>query len=54
MKKKTTFGRMKGIFFSLYLLISVFLLTEGALVPLHAADTRGSNKQAVATTQTFH
>lgn len=53
MKKKTTFGRMKGIFFSLYLLISVFLLTEGALVPLHAADTRGSNKQAVATTQTL-
>ncbi len=53
MKKKTTFGRMKRVFTSLYLLISVFLLTEGALVPLHAADTRGSNKQAVATTQTL-
>lgn len=53
MKKKTTFGRMKRVFTSLYLLISVFLLSEGALMPLHAADTRGSNKQAVATTQTL-
>ena len=53
MKKKTTFGRMKRSFTSLYLLISVFLLTEGAWSPLRAADTRGSNKQAVTTTQTL-
>lgn len=52
MKKKTTFGRMKGFFLPLYLLISVFLVTEGALFPLRAADTGGSNGQAVQTTLT--
>ena len=52
MKKKTTFGRMKGLFLPLYLLISVFLVTEGALFPLRAADTGGSNGQAVQTTLT--
>lgn len=43
----------KGYFLSLCLLISVFLLAEGTLFPLHAAETRESaNEQAVKTTQT--
>lgn len=43
----------KGYFLSLCLLISVFLLAEGTLFSLHAAETRESaNEQAVKTTQT--
>lgn len=42
----------KGYFISLYLLISVFLLAEGTLFSLHAAETReNNNEQAVKTTQ---
>ena len=53
MKKKTTSSRMRGYFISLYLLISVFLVMEGTLFPLYAADYRGSeNEQRVATAQT--
>lgn len=53
MKKKTTSGRIKGHFISLYLLISVFLVMEGTLFPLQAANNRGSqNQQKVATAQT--
>ena len=36
--------RRKGCFYTLYLLISVFLLTEGALFPLYAVDSRGTNE----------
>ncbi len=43
----------KRYFLSLYLLISVFLLTGGHFVPLRAAEAREtSNEQAVKTTQT--
>lgn len=43
----------KGYFISLYLLISVFLLTEGTLFPLHAAESRATtNEQAVKNSQT--
>lgn len=43
----------KGYFISLYLLISVFLLTEGTLFPLHAAKNRATtNEQAVKNSQT--
>lgn len=53
MKKKTTSSRMKGYFISLYLLISVFLVTGGAVSPLYAADNRGSDSnQNVTTAQT--
>ncbi|MEL5895673.1 TonB-dependent receptor [Bacteroides sp. GD17] len=53
MKKKTTSSRMRGYFISLYLLISVFLVMEGTLFPLYAADYRGSeNEQRVTTAQT--
>lgn len=42
----------KGYFISLYLLISVFLLAEGTLFSLHAAETReNNNEQTVKTTQ---
>lgn len=53
MKKKTTSGRIKRCFISLYLLISVFLVMEGTLSPLYAANNYGSeNEQRVATAQT--
>lgn len=50
MKKKTTSSRMKGYFISLYLLISVFLVTGGAVSPLYAADNRGSDSNQNVTT----
>lgn len=53
MKKKTTSGRMKGYFISLYLLISVFLVIEGAISPLYATNNRGTeSNQRVTTAQT--
>ena len=53
MKKKTTSSRMKGYFISLYLLISVFLVMEGALFPLYAVNNRGAESgQKVTTAQT--
>ncbi|MCD8183517.1 MAG: hypothetical protein LUE99_11000 [Bacteroides sp.] len=53
MKKEITSYRKKGYFISLYLLISVFLLVEGALFSLYAANNRETdNEQSVKTAQT--
>ncbi len=45
--------RINSRFMSIYLLLCVFLATEGSLISLYAADYRGSeNEQKVATAQT--
>lgn len=49
MKKKVTSFRKKGYFISLYLLISVFLLSaQGALSSLHAMNNRGTDYEQSA------
>ena len=49
MKKKVTSFRKKGDFISLYLLISVFLLSaQGALSSLHAKNNRGTDYEQSA------
>lgn len=49
MKKKTTYGRIKRCFISIYLLVSVFLVAEGYCSPLYAADNRGTENEQRAT-----
>ncbi|WP_373828260.1 SusC/RagA family TonB-linked outer membrane protein, partial [Bacteroides heparinolyticus] len=53
MKKEMIIERINSRFMSIYLLLCVFLATEGSLISLYAADYRGSeNEQKVATAQT--